>query len=79
MDYFEGTKSIVVSTTSSLGGRNEYWGQSFVTIGVIVLVLALLIAVSLRLLSVLCPFVYLEGFTIFAGPYPVFCDAIQVL
>ena len=51
VDYFDGTKSIVVSTTSSLGGRNEYWGQSFVTVGVIVLVLALLIGVSLRLLS----------------------------
>lgn len=84
VDYFDGTKSIVVSTTSSLGGRNEYWGQSFVTVGVIVLVLALLIGVSLRLLlyatDVLkeCFVLFvLEGFTIFAGPYPVVCWALS--
>lgn len=48
VDYYDGTKSIVVSNTNDLGGRNLYWGQSLPTIGGIVLVLALLIAVSAR-------------------------------
>ena len=46
VDYYDGTKSIVVSNTNDLGGRNLYWGQSLPAIGAIVLVLALLIAVS---------------------------------
>lgn len=46
VDYYDGTKSIVVSNTNDLGGRNLYWGQSLPTIGAIVLVLAMLIAVS---------------------------------
>lgn len=49
VDYFDGTKSIVVSTTSSLGGRNTYWGQSFLTVGIILLVWALLIGVKHKL------------------------------
>lgn len=49
VDYFDGTKSIVVSTTSSLGGRNAYWGQSFLTVGIILLVWALLIGVKNKL------------------------------
>ncbi|CAM9972080.1 unnamed protein product [Pylaiella littoralis] len=46
VDYYDGTKSIVVSNTNSLGSRNMYWGQSLLTIGVVVFVLALLIAVK---------------------------------
>lgn len=46
VDYYDGTKSIVVSNTNDLGGRNLYWGQSLPTIGGVVLFLALLIAVS---------------------------------
>ncbi|CAN0189423.1 unnamed protein product [Ascophyllum nodosum] len=49
VDYFDGTKSIVVSTTSSLGGQNTYWAQSFLSLGIILLVLALLIAVKHKL------------------------------
>lgn len=46
VDYYDGTKSIVVSNTNDFGGRNLYWGQSLPAIGGVVLVLALLIAVS---------------------------------
>lgn len=46
VDYYDGTKSIVVSNTNDLGGRNLYWGQSLPTIGGIVVILALLIGVS---------------------------------
>lgn len=52
VDYYDGTKSIVVSNTNDLGGRNLYWGQSLSTIGGIVLILALLIAVGARSLRV---------------------------
>lgn len=51
VDYYDGTKSIVVSTTTGLGGRNAYWGQSLLTIGVIVVVVAALLVVS----CFLCP------------------------
>ena len=54
VDYFDGTKSIVVSTTSSLGGQNTYWAQSFLSLGIILLVLALLIAVSVPVIFVPC-------------------------
>ncbi len=49
VDYYDGKKSIVVSNTNDLGGRNLYWGQSLPIIGAIVLVLALVIAVSARI------------------------------
>lgn len=51
VDFYDGTKSIVVSNTNDLGGRNLYWGQSLPTIGGIVLALALLIAVSASISS----------------------------
>lgn len=43
--FFEGTKSLVVSTTNSMGGQNPYWGQSLVTLGIAIWVLAALGAV----------------------------------
>ncbi|CAN0473876.1 unnamed protein product, partial [Hapterophycus canaliculatus] len=33
VDYYDGTKSIVVSNTNDLGGRNLYWGQSLPAVG----------------------------------------------
>lgn len=48
VDYYDGKKSIVVSNTNDLGGRNLYWGQSLPIIGGIVLVLAFVIAVRTR-------------------------------
>ncbi|CBN74125.1 conserved unknown protein [Ectocarpus siliculosus] len=46
VDYYDGTKSIIVSNTNDFGGRNLYWGQSLPSIGGVVLVLALLIAIK---------------------------------
>lgn len=51
--FFDGTKSIVISTTGSLGGRNPYWGQSMPAIGAVALLLALVLAVSHGLFSCL--------------------------
>ncbi|CAM9966276.1 unnamed protein product, partial [Sphacelaria rigidula] len=46
--FFDGTKSLVISTTNDTGGRNPYWGQSFLTLGVAIWILAALGAVSSR-------------------------------
>lgn len=47
--FFDGTKSLVISTTNDMGGRNPYWGQSFLTLGVAIWILAALGAVSSRI------------------------------
>lgn len=47
VDYYNGTKSLVVSNTGDLGGNMSYWAQSMTTVGIVVLVLALILAVSL--------------------------------
>lgn len=49
--FFDGTKSLVISTTNDTGGRNPYWGQSFLTLGVAIWILAALGAVSSRFTS----------------------------
>lgn len=45
VDYFNGTKSIVISNTGDLGGQMSYWAESMTTVGIIVLCLALILAV----------------------------------
>lgn len=45
VDYYNGTKSLVVSNTGDLGGKMSYWAESMTTVGIIVLVLALILAV----------------------------------
>eukprot|EP00904_Undaria_pinnatifida_P002098 jgi/Undpi1/1188/HiC_scaffold_10.g04650.m1 len=46
VDYFNGTKSIVISNTGDLGGQMSYWAESMTTVGIIVLCLALILAVK---------------------------------
>ena len=38
---FQGTKSIVISTTSLLGGKNPFLGVSYIIVGAICLVLGI--------------------------------------
>jgi len=38
---FGGTKSIVLSTTSALGGKNDFLGYAYISVGVVCLVLAI--------------------------------------
>jgi len=38
---FGGTKSIVLSTTSALGGKNDFLGYAYIVVGVICLILAI--------------------------------------
>ena len=45
VDYFDGTKSLVISNTGDLGGKMSYWAESMTTVGIIVLALALFLAV----------------------------------
>lgn len=45
VDYFDGTKALVISNTGDLGGKMSYWAESLTTIGIIVLALALFLAV----------------------------------
>ena len=45
VDYYDGTKSLVISNTGDLGGEMSYWAESMTTVGIIVLALALVIAV----------------------------------
>ena len=46
---FDGTKAIVVSTTSWMGGKNPFLGYAYITVGALCLLLAILFAIKQKI------------------------------